>query len=839
MTKSDRIEKLKGNLYSVTPEIESERAVLITQSFQETEDYPIVIRRAMALEKILSNMTVVIRDGELIVGNLTKKPRAAQIFPEYSNKWLLDEFDTLAKRKGDVFLISDKVKSQLRDVFEYWDGKTVNEFATKLMFDKTIEAMDEGVFTVGNYYFNGVGHICVDYSGILEKGFKGIIADVEAEKSKSDKTDPEYIKKRNFLDAVIITSKAIINFAGRFAELAENMAGETLNSERKKELLQIAKNCRKVPANPASNFYEALQSFWFIQCVIQIESNGHSISPMRFDQYIYPYFEEDMKNGNMDQRSAQELLDCLWVKFNDVNKVRDEASTKSFGGYPMFQNLIVGGQTVNGIDATNELSYMCLEATAHTQLPQPSISIRVWNETPENLMLKAAEVTRIGLGMPAYYNDEVIIPSLTNRGVTLEDARDYGIIGCVEPQKGGKTQGWHDAAFFNIAKVLEITINNGYSNGKKIGLDTGDFVSFTSFDELLKAFKKQMNYFVKLLVNADNSVDIAHAERAPLPFLSSMVDDCIVKGKSLEQGGAHYNFTGPQGVGIANVADSMEVIKKLVFEEKKISAAELKRALDSNFGQVLPMENEATEIANSIKNIDGVENLSNETIVSIIQNLINEKKKNLSVNGSTGDVQGENIRQMLLNKAPKYGNDIDEVDEFAREVAAIYCDEVEKYKNPRGGIFQPGLYPVSANVSMGQQTGATPDGRKAGEALADGVSPASGRDVNGPTAAINSVAKIDHCKASNGTLLNQKFHPSALAGMSGLNNLSALVRTFFDRKGMHVQFNVVSRETLLDAQKHPDKYKSLVVRVAGYSAHFVSLDKSIQDDIIKRTEQTL
>lgn len=560
---------------------------------------------------------------------------------------------------------------------------------------------------------------------------------------------------------------------------------------------------------------------------------------MRFDQYIYPYFEEDMKNGNMDQRSAQELLDCLWVKFNDVNKVRDEASTKSFGGYPMFQNLIVGGQTVNGIDATNELSYMCLEATAHTQLPQPSISIRVWNETPENLMLKAAEVTRIGLGMPAYYNDEVIIPSLTNRGVTLEDARDYGIIGCVEPQKGGKTQGWHDAAFFNIAKVLEITINNGYSNGKKIGLDTGDFVSFTSFDELLKAFKKQMNYFVKLLVNADNSVDIAHAERAPLPFLSSMVDDCIVKGKSLEQGGAHYNFTGPQGVGIANVADSMEVIKKLVFEEKKISAAELKRALDSNFGQVLPMENEATEIANSIKNIDGVENLSNETIVSIIQNLINEKKKNLSVNGSTGDVQGENIRQMLLNKAPKYGNDIDEVDEFAREVAAIYCDEVEKYKNPRGGIFQPGLYPVSANVSMGQQTGATPDGRKAGEALADGVSPASGRDVNGPTAAINSVAKIDHCKASNGTLLNQKFHPSALAGMSGLNNLSALVRTFFDRKGMHVQFNVVSRETLLDAQKHPDKYKSLVVRVAGYSAHFVSLDKSIQDDIIKRTEQTL
>lgn len=839
MTKSDRIEKLKDDLYSVTPEIESERAILITQSFKETEDYPVIIRRAKALEKILNKMTIVIRNGELIVGNLTKKPRAAQIFPEYSNKWLLDEFDTLAKRKGDVFLISDEVKSQLREVFKYWDGKTVNEFATKLMFDETIEAMDEGVFTVGNYYFNGVGHICVDYGKVLEKGFKGIIADAEAERSKSDKADPEYIKKKNFLDAVIITSKAVIDFAGRFAELAEKMADETSESGRRAELLQIAKNCRTVPANPASNFYEALQSFWFVQSVIQIESNGHSISPMRFDQYIYPYFEKDIKSGRINQETAQELLDCLWVKFNDVNKVRDEASTKSFGGYPMFQNLIVGGQTIDGRDATNELSYMCLEATEHTQLPQPSISIRVWNKTPEDLMLKAGEVTRLGLGMPAYYSDEVIIPSLTNRGVTLEDARDYGIIGCVEPQKGGKTQGWHDAAFFNIAKVLEITINNGYSSGKKIGLDTGDFVSFTSFDEFLKAFKKQMNYFVKFLVNADNSVDIAHAERGPLPFLSSMTDDCISKGKALEQGGAHYNFTGPQGVGIANVADSLEVIKKLVFEEKKISAGELKEALDSNFGKSASIGNEAIEIANSVKNINGVENLSSETIISIIQNLIDEKNKVSSNNNSVGSIQGENVRQMLLNKAPKYGNDIDEVDEFAREAAAIYCDEVEKYKNPRGGRFQPGLYPVSANVSMGQQTGATPDGRLAGEALADGVSPASGRDVSGPTAAVNSVAKIDHCKASNGTLLNQKFHPSALAGMSGLENLSALVRTFFDQKGMHVQFNVVSRETLLDAQKNPDKYKSLVVRVAGYSAHFTSLDKSIQDDIIRRTEQTL
>lgn len=831
-----RIQGLIDDLFAVTPEIDAERALLITESFKETEDSPMIIRRAKALENILSKMNIVIRDHELIVGNLTTKPRASQIFPEFSNKWLEDEFETLAKRSGDVFLISEDTKAKLREVFKYWNGKTTNELATQLMFEETKEAMNAGLFTVGNYYFNGVGHISVDYAKVLAIGFEGIIAESEEAKRKADRHDPEYIKKEHFLNAVILSAKAAIAFAGRFARLARKMASQTADYGRQSELLEIAQNCERVPAKPARSFYEALQAFWFVQAIIQIESNGHSISPMRFDQYMYPYYKHDVSKGVISKEKAQELLDCLWVKFNDVNKVRDEGSTKAFGGYPMFQNLIVGGQTPGGMDATNELSFACLEATAHTKLPQPSLSIRVWNKTPDELLIKAAEVTRLGLGMPAYYNDEVVIPALVSRGVSLQDARDYGIIGCVEPQKGGKTEGWHDAAFFNMAKVLEITLNNGMVDGKQLGLQTGDACSFTSYEQLVGAYTEQMEYFVSLLINADNCVDLAHGMRAPLPFLSSMVDDCIGKGKSLQEGGAVYNFTGPQGVGVANVGDSLMAIKKLVFEENKLTMAELKHALDTNFGT-----------CPSKPALNQTGDLDKEALVQIIKKLILEGNQlsmeqligvaNVKVDlGVKGDQ--EYLRQMLENGAPKFGNDIQEVDDIAREAALIYCREVEKYSNPRGGRFQPGLYPVSANVPMGAATGATPDGRKAGEPLADGVSPVSGRDKKGPTAAANSIAKLDHFIASNGTLFNQKFHPSALQGQAGLENMASLVRGYFDQKGMHVQFNVISREVLLEAQKNPDKYKNLVVRVAGYSAHFASLDKTIQDDIINRTEQS-
>jgi formate C-acetyltransferase len=819
-----RVSKLTDMMLSAVPSIESERAQLITQSYMETENMPAIMRRALALDKILQNMPAVIHDGELIVGNFTKKVRSAQIFPEYSNKWLLDEFDTLNERTGDLFTITDKVKDELRETFKYWDGKTVNELATSYMSPETLQAMEHNVFTVNNYYFNGIGHVSVDYAKVLRMGFNGIILEADKNLKALDVSDSDYAQRREFLQAVIISSNAVISFAKRFSDLAAQMAAQESDAKRRAELQTISRVCAHVPANPAGSYYEACQTFWFIHEVLQIESNGHSVSPMRFDQYMYPYFKADMDSGRLSYEFAQELTDCVILKLNEVNKVRDSASTKAFGGYPMFQNMIVGGQTVDGEDATNELSFICLEAVKHTRLAQPSISVRVWQGTPDELLLKAADVTAIGTGMPAYYNDDVVIPALLNRGVSLKDARDYGVIGCVEPQKGGKTDGWHDSGFFNLGKLLEITLHNGKEGGVQVGPQTGEFTSFTSIGQLIEAYRRQMEYFVKLLVNADNCVDIAHAQRAPLPFLSSMVDDCIKRGRSVMEGGAHYNFTGPQGVGVANVGDSFEAVDKLVYKEKVISAKDLLAALDDNFGPDA-MYDEAWITMNVYNAL-------------YKQGAISKEKMAQLNNFYTGKYnKGEYIRQILLNRAPKYGNDIDEVDMYAKEAALIYCREVEKYKNPRGGTFQPGLYPASINVAMGAVTGATPDGRKAGTPLADGVSPSAGADKLGPTAVMNSVAKLDHTIASNGTLLNQKFHPSVLKGENGYKNLANLIRGYFRHLGMHVQFNVVSRKTLLDAQAHPERYKSLVVRVAGYSAQFISLDKSIQDDIINRTEQ--
>ncbi|MCT4509106.1 MAG: glycyl radical protein [Tepidibacter sp.] len=837
---TERIEVLKEQILSAVPCIEVDRALLITESFKETEDRPAVIRRAKALDKILTEIPITIREEELIVGSLTKHPRSSQVFPEFSNKWLKDEFDRIGNRNGDSFQITEEDKRQLEVVFEYWDGKTTSELATSYMSEKTLEAMNADMFTVGNYYMNGVGHICVDYGKILSKGYNGIIAEVEEMMAKADKADPEYIKKEQFWTSIIISCKAAIVYAKRYAQLATELANKSLNPTRREELLQIAKNCENVPANGATTFYEACQSFWFVHAIINIESNGHSISPTRFDQYMYPYFKKDIESGVITNEQAQELVDCVWIKLNDINKVRDEVSTKAFGGYPMFQNLIVGGQTHEGKDATNELSYMSIQATAHVKLSQPSLSIRVWDKTPDEFLLRACELSRMGLGIPAYYNDEVIVPALVNRGLTLQDAREYGIIGCVEPQKPGKTEGWHDSAFFNLARILELTINNGMDKGKQLGPKTGEFTSFTQFDQIIEAYKKQMEYFVYHLVSADNCVDIAHAERAPLPFLSCMVEDCIGRGKSLQEGGAHYNFTGPQGVGVANVGDSFAAIKKLVFDEKKITLSQLKEALNSNFG----------EVGTTCNSMSNKEDMTYQLVMAAVKKVLYENNQisadelkeslNINLNSITkpvcGNMEMEEIRQMLLHRAPKFGNDIEEVDELARQGALIYCKEVEKYTNPRGGKFQAGLYPASINVLFGTLVGATPDGRKSQEPLADGVSPVRGADSSGPTAAANSVAKLDHHIASNGTLFNQKFHPAAIQGDNGLRNLASLVRSYFDNKGMHVQFNVIDRDTLIEAQKNPDNYRDLVVRVAGYSAQFISLDKAIQDDIIMRTQ---
>ncbi len=831
--KSARIDKLIGALYERMPEIEADRGELITESYMATEDLPVILRRSAAFKHILENIPIVIRDGELIVGSNSVAPRGCQVYPEYSYEWLQEEFDTVATREADPFFISEETKERLRRVYPYWKGKTVSDLATRIMAPEAYAAFTKhDIFTVGNYFYNGVGHINVNYNKVLTVGYEGIIKEAETALASLNVSDPDYAERSAFLKAVIESLQAVITYANRYADLAEQKATICRDETRKKELLRIAANCRRVPAKPAEDFWQACQSFWFVQQLLQLESSGHSISPGRFDRYMYPFFKNDLDNGTVTYESAQELIDCIWVKLNDINKVRDAASAKGFAGYGMFQNLIVGGQDSFGFDTTNDLSYMCLEAAMHVRLPQPSLSIRVWNGSPQDLLIKAAALTRVGSGLPAYYNDEIIIPALMHRGLTLEDARDYCIIGCVEPQKGSKTDGWHDAAFFNMCRPLELVFSNGVDKGVQIGPKTGEVTEMASFKEFCDAYKKQSDYMVSLLVNADNAVDAAHAVRCPLPFQSSMVEDCIGRGKSVQEGGATYNFTGPQGFGIANMTDALIAVKKYVFDEKSITMAELKEALRYNYGKGMTVSQKAeiaAEIAGSLKD-NGMD--LDETAVAAIAK---------EVDAATSVPQDKKARFeeifSMIEKAPKYGNDDPETDMFARDVAYIYTKEVEKYRNHRGGMFQAGLYPVSANVPLGAQTGATPDGRYACTPIADGVGPVSGRDKLGPTATANSVAALDHGIASNGTLLNQKFHPSALAGMEGLEKFVALICGFFDQKGMHMQFNVVSRETLLDAQAHPEKYKTLVVRVAGYSALFTTLSRSLQDDIINRTTQ--
>ena len=829
--KSPSIQKLVDALYAHMPVIESARAKLITESYKETEGQPIITRRAKAFEHILYNIPIIIRDNELIVGSSTIAPRGCQTFPEFSYEWLEAEFDTVATRTADPFDIAEETKAELKEANKYWKGKTTSELATSYMAPEAIKAIEHNIFTPGNYFYNGVGHVTVKYWEVLEIGFEGIMAKAQKELDGCSVGDGNYARKSHFLEAVISSCQAVIDYAGRYAKLAQEMAVQTSDPVRKQELLVIAENCSRVPAKGAQNFYEACQSFWFVQQLLQMESSGHSISPGRFDQYMYPYYKKDMEAGTITREFAQELMDCIWVKLNDLNKCRDAASAEGFAGYSLFQNLIAGGQNKEGEDVTNDLSIMCIQASMHVRLPQPSLSIRVWNGSPHEFLIKAAELTRTGIGLPAYYNDEVIIPALQNRGLSLEDAREYNIIGCVEPQKAGKTEGWHDAAFFNMCRPLELVFANGMDKGEMVGIPTGDVTKMQTFDEFFDAYKKQMEYCISLLVNADNAIDVAHAERCPLPFLSCMVDDCLKEGKSVQEGGAVYNFTGPQGFGIANMADGLFAVRKLVYEEKKVSMEELKEALAWNYDKGLDAQSAGDIAAMIMKAMQKAgRNVDATTAAELLKTLIGMKP---------GEQKTQRFKEIhdMIDEVPKFGNDIPEVDYFAREVAYTYSKPLQNYSNPRGGKFQAGLYPVSANVPLGGQTGATPDGRYAHTPVADGVSPSAGKDVKGPTAAATSVSRLDHFIVSNGTLFNQKFHPSALSGREGLEKFVALIRSYFDQKGMHMQFNVVDRQTLLDAQEHPEKYKHLVVRVAGYSALFTTLSRSLQDDIIRRTEQ--
>lgn len=839
--KAPRIDRLIAALYREMPQIEAARAVLITESYLATEAEPVILRRAKAFAHIMANLPIIIRDEELIVGSTTIAPRGCQTYPEFSYEWLEAEFDTVSTRSADPFFIAEDTKEKLRKVHRYWKGKTTSELATCYMEPETLLAMKHNIFTPGNYFYNGIGHICVKYDKVLAIGYGGIKREAEDALCSLSPGDGDYVRKSRFLQAVIISCDAAITYANRYADLAESAAkafdkgaknplASCPNRERQKELFLIAANCRRVPEYGAANFYEACQAFWFVQQLIQIESSGHSISPGRFDQYMYPYYLKDLETPGFNKSFAQELMDLIWVKLNDLNKCRDAVSAEGFAGYSLFQNLICGGQNEDGLDVTNDLSFMCINASKHVALPQPSLSVRVWNSSPHEFLIKAAELTQTGVGLPAYFNDEVIIPSLQSMGLTLSHARDYCIIGCVEPQKAGMTDGWHDAAFFNMCRPLEMVFSEGMEAGEKVGASTKPVETMTEFEEFYDAYKEQMNYFIKLLVNANNAIDAAHGERCPLPFLSAMVDDCIKKAKSVQEGGARYNFTGPQGFGVANMADALYAVKELVFDKRKITLAELKEMLIFNFGHGLDDERLILLTASIAKKMQAEgQTIGEKEIAAIMETALAASRH------QTVRERGTQIREWI-NEIPKFGNDEPLVDALARDVAYVYSKPLLHYRNPRGGTYQAGLYPVSANVPMGAKTGATPDGRLAGMPVADGVSPSSGKDVNGPTAAANSVAKLDHFIASNGTLFNQKFHPSALSGKEGLNKFVALIRTYFDLKGSHMQFNVISKETLIDAQKNPENYQQLVIRVAGYSALFTTLSRSLQDEIICRTE---
>lgn len=828
---TERMQAFREEVLDAKPYIDAQRAVLATEAYKENQNQPRVMVRALMLQKILEGMSIYIDDKSLIAGNQATKNKNAPIFPEYTMEFVMNELDLFEKRDGDVFYITEETKEQLREIAPFWENNNLRARGEALLPEEVDVFMETGVFGMEGKLNAGDAHLAVNYQRILSDGLKGYEKRVKELRAAIDFTDPESIDKNVFYKAVLTVIEAVRDFAQRYSKLAKELADKETDAKRKEELLQMSKICAKVPYEPANSFREAVQSVWFIQLILQIESNGHSLSYGRFDQYMYPYYKKDLDNGNITREFAQELMDCIWVKLNDLNKCRDAASAEGFAGYSLFQNLIAGGQNKDGEDVTNDLSVMSIQASMHVHLPQPSLSVRVWNGSPHEFLIKAAELTRTGIGLPAYYNDEVIIPSLQNRGLSLEDAREYNIIGCVEPQKAGKTDGWHDAAFFNMCRPLELVFSNGMDKGELVGIQTGDVAGMTTFEEFYDAYKKQMEYCISLLVNADNAIDVAHAERCPLPFLSCMVDDCMKRGMSVQEGGAVYNFTGPQGFGIANMADSLYAVRQLVYRDKKISMEELKEALAWNYGKGMDAQTAADMTASVLKEMERRGQVIDEkTAASVLQTILNMKPTEQQ------KARYEEIHH-LIDQVPKFGNDIPEVDYFARDVAYTYTRPLQNYRNPRGGQYQAGLYPVSANVPLGGQTGATPDGRYAHTPVADGVSPSAGKDVNGPTAAATSVSRLDHFIVSNGTLFNQKFHPSALAGREGLEKFVALIRSYFDQKGMHVQFNVVDRDTLLDAQKNPEKYKHLVVRVAGYSALFTTLSRSLQDDIIRRTEQ--
>ena len=794
---TDRMAAFREEVLEEKPYIDAERAVLATQAYKENQNQPRVMVRALMLQKILENMSIYIEDKSLIAGNQATKNKNAPIFPEYTMEFVMNELDLFEKRDGDVFYITEETKQQLRDIAPFWENNNLRARGEALLPDEVSVFMETGVFGMEGKLNAGDAHLAVNYERILAEGLKGYEERTKKLKAALDFTKPESIDKNVFYKAVLIVIDAVHTFANRYSKLAQDMALTEADAKRKEELLEISRICAKVPYEPASSFREAVQAVWFIQLILQIESNGHSLSYGRFDQYMYPYYKKDIENGGLSEESALELLTCLWIKTLTVNKVRSQAHTLSSAGSPMYQNVTIGGQTTDKKDAVNELSFTVLKSVAQTRLTQPNLTVRYHANLNKKFFDECIEVMKLGFGMPALNNDEIIIPSFINWGVKEEDAYNYSAIGCVETAVPGKW-GYRctGMSYINFPRVLLCAMNNGVdlTSKKRFTKGYGYFTEMETYEDLLAAWDKTVREMTRYSVIVENAIDKASERDVPDVLCSALTDDCIGRGKTIKEGGAVYDFISGLQVGIANMADSLAAIKKLVYEEKKITKQQLWDAILDDFQSP-------------------------------------ENKK---------------IQEMLIEDAPKYGNDNDYVDNLVVEAYNSYLDEIKKYPNTRyqrgpiGGIRYGGTSSISANVGQGMGTIATPDGRNAFEPLAEGCSPAHNADKNGPTAIFKTVSKLPTEKITGGVLLNQKMTPQMLSTEENKQKLEMLIRTFFNRlHGYHVQYNIVSKETLIDAQKHPEKHKDLIVRVAGYSAFFNVLSKKTQDDIIGRTEQAL
>jgi formate C-acetyltransferase len=790
----ERTARMRAHLIDTQPTVDVERAVLTTESYRAHEQDQVVLKRAYMLDNVLRHMSVYIDPDALLVGNQASSDRSAPIFPEYAMDWVVAELDAFDKRDGDRFTITEENKQILREIYPYWKGRTLQDKGYAAFPEQARLFYDLGIIKTEGNITSGDAHIAVDYGRVLREGLESYRARVLEQQSRLELANFEDLKKSYFYRAILIVLDAVEAFSLRYADLAQEQA-KTAAPERAKELLEIARICRKVPMQPAESFHEALQSVWLMHLVLQIESNGHSLSYGRMDQYVYPYYEQSRKAG-MSERQAGELLENLWLRTFTVNKIRSWSHTRFSAGSPLYQNVTVGGQTVDGADAVNELSYQILRSVARCHLPQPNLTVRYHKGLSDDFMQECIQVIRCGFGMPAFNSDEIIIPSFLDIGVKKEDAYNYSAIGCVEVAVPGKW-GYRctGMSFLNFPKTLMIALNDGVDldSGKRVFTGTGHFLKMEKFEGVMHAWDVFVREFCRQAVILDASADMVLEQETPDILCSALTEDCIARGKHLKEGGAVYDFISDLQVGIANLGDSLAAIKKCVYEEKSVSREELWNALLTDFA---------------------------------------------------GE-RGEEIRKLLL-AAPKYGNDDDYVDGLVVEGYESYIDELRKYKNTRygrgpiGGCYYAGTSSISANVPQGAGTCATPDGRHKGDPLAEGCSPTHAADVNGPTSVFKSVSKLPTNKITGGVLLNQKVAPGMLEKPRDRQKLLLLLRTFFNTlKGFHVQYNVVSRETMLDAQVHPEDHKDLIVRVAGYSAFFNVLSRQTQDDIIARTEQVL